>query len=163
MLKRPLLPLLLFFAIFGAACTSEATADDSTRDDDGAIVEGGDVGVLRLEIGDCFDDPSASITEEPIEVASVEAIPCSAPHDNQVAAKFDLLGGDWPGLETVQFDSYSGCVDRFEALTGEAYETSPIDIFPLYPTEPGWDAGDREVICSLYNFDGSKLSVDLLA
>jgi hypothetical protein len=163
MMKRRLLPLLLGLALFGAACTSEGTADDSTRDDSGSIVEGGDVGVLALEIGDCFDVPSSAISEEPVEVASVGAIPCTDAHDNQVAAKFNLTGSDWPGVETVQMDSALGCVDRFEGITGEAYETSALDIFPIYPTEQSWEAGDREVICSLYNFDGSKLSVDLLA
>lgn len=160
MLKMRVLPALFGFAVLVAACGgNESTSDDSTRDDQGTIVEGGDVGVFALAVGDCFDDPAAEATE----VYSVDAIPCDEPHDNQVVAKFDLASGDFPGEEEVMAQAYQGCLDRFEEVTGEAYETSPLDIFPLFPTEGGWDAGDHEVVCNLYNVNLSKLTEDLIA
>ena len=158
MLKTRVLPLLFVLALVGAACGgSESVSDDSTRDDSGTIVEGGDVGVFVLEVGDCFDDGSGT------EIASVAAVPCNEPHDNEVVDKFELDGGDWPGLEEVQMQSLLGCLDRFEAAVGEPYETSPLDIGPLYPTEEGWKQGDHEVICVVFNVDFTKLENSVLA
>ena len=155
--KTRVLPLLLFFAIFGAACSSESTTDESTRDDVGSIVESGDVGVFVLTVGDCFDKSPAE------EISSVVGMPCTEPHDVQVVDRFYLEEGDWPGLEAVQESAALGCLDRFEGVTGEAYETSALDVAPLYPTEDGWGSGDREVLCALVSYNGSKLTVDLLA
>ena len=157
--NKRLLPLLLLFTLLAAACSSVGTSDASTRDDAGTIVEGGDVGVFVLAVGDCFDDPDADATQ----ISSVAATPCDAPHDNQVYDKFDLPSGDFPGDDAVMQDAFAGCLERFESALGEPYETSPLAIFPLYPTSQGWDAGDHEVVCAVYNVDLSKLTADALA
>lgn len=125
----------------------------------GRLSKAGDVGVLALEVGDCFDDPATDFDE----VLSVPAIPCDQPHDNQAFAKFNLNSGDWPGDDVVSQQALDGCVDRFEPAIGEAYETSPLDVAPLQPTEASWDAGDYEVLCATYNVDLSKLSISVLS
>ncbi|MCP3934766.1 MAG: hypothetical protein GY708_05265 [Actinomycetia bacterium] len=153
---RRVLVTLALFGLMATGCSTEISTDESTRNDEGEIVEGGDVGVFVLAIGDCFDDATTD------EVASVKTLPCSSPHDNQVYAALDLPDGDWPGVETVQLDASLACLDRFEAALGEPYDTSPLDIAPLYPTEGSWGAGDREVLCAVYNVDLSKLTTSLL-
>jgi len=155
--KRLLLPLVVF-ALVVAACSGDSTTDNSTRDDSGTIVEGGDVGVFVLKVGDCFNEPTADGA-----ISDVAAVPCDEPHDLQIYAAFDLPDGDWPGLKTVELDAALGCLERFEAAIGEPYETSPLDVFPMYPLEEGWnEVNDREVLCSAYNLDGSKLTGDVL-
>lgn len=160
--KRLLLVLPVVGLLTGAC--SAATADDSTRNDAGVVIEGGDVGVLALNVGDCFDDPPGVFeTDEMTEVESVAAVPCDEPHDNQAYAKFDLPDGDWPGDEETSQDAFDGCLDEFEAMIGEPYETSPLDILPLSPTETGWRLGDHEVLCAVYNLDLSKLTTDVIS
>ena len=111
-----------------------------------------------LAVGDCFDDP-----DDLTNVGSVAAVPCDQPHDNQVYAVFDLADGDWPGQDAVGEQAALGCIDRFDAAIGEAYETSPLDIAPLYPSADTWTAGDREVVCAAYNVDLSKITGSVLA
>lgn len=155
--RMKLLPLAIGLALAGAACAADATVDQSSRDDGGTVVEGGDVGVFVLQVGDCFDDP-----DDFANVASVAAVPCTELHDNQVYAKFDLPDGGWPGDVAVQDMAVNGCLDRFEPAVGQQYETSPLDIAPLFPSVDTWGTGDREVICALYNVDFSKLTGSVL-
>ncbi|MGB5756298.1 MAG: septum formation family protein [Acidimicrobiales bacterium] len=159
MFSTRVLPIVVLLGLGAAACGSTATSDESTRNDAGDIVEAGDVGVLALGVGDCFDDPS----EDATEVASVAAVPCDQPHDNQAYAVFDLPDGDWLGQDPVVDAAFTGCLDRFEAAIGEPYDVSPLDILPLYPTEDSWNAGDHEVVCAVYNVDLSKLTASVLA
>ena len=154
-----LLPMLLLFALLAACGGNDGISDDSTRDDQGTIVEGGDVGVFVLEVGDCFDDPAG----DAVQVVTVEAVPCDQPHDNQVAAKFDLPDSDFPGDDEVLAQAVTGCIDRFENAVGEPYETSRLDVLPMYPTKDGWDSGDHEVICNVYNLDLSKLTSSVVS
>ena len=50
------------------------------------------------------------------------------------------------------------CIARFEDYVGVAYTDSPLEVFTIIPTEASWESGDREVICSLYNSDFTKLT-----
>ena len=50
------------------------------------------------------------------------------------------------------------CIARFQDYVGLAYTDSPLEVFTITPTEASWDSGDREVICSLYNSDFTKLT-----
>ena len=115
-----------------------SVVDDTIRDDGGVIVERGDVGILALNIGDCFDVPvGIDDSEDAAEINSVAAIPCAEPYDNQAFAAIELPDGDWLGEDAVADQAFDGCLDRFESVIGEPYETSPLDILALYPTEQG--------------------------
>lgn len=163
MSKKRLLLLLPAVGLLAGAC-SAATSDASTRDEDGVVIEGGDVGVLALNVGDCFDDPPGVFeTDEVTEIETVVAIPCDEPHDNQAYAKFDLPDGDWPGDTAATNAAFDGCLSRFESMLGEPYETSPLDILPLSPTRDGWSLGDHEVLCAAYNVDLSKMTEDVIS
>lgn len=136
---------VLALALLGAACTNDAEADETTRDDTGEVQEGGDVGVFRIRVGDCLN---AQIAEQQ---SSVPVVPCDEPHESEVYATFDLVGDDYPGILTVEQQSGDGCLERFEPTFGESYETSPYYISFLYPNEESWDVvDDREVICVAY-------------
>lgn len=154
--RRRLLSLLIVLALGAVACSNVAEADGSTRDEAGTITEGGSTGVLALRMGDCFDDPEGFSADG---FAQVETIPCDEPHDNEVAARFDIgLEGDYPGEDVVERRASLECSARFESLTGRPDGSSLLTFFPIYPLEGSWESGDRSVICSYYNADLSKLT-----
>lgn len=147
----PFYVLLAAAALFLLSC-----GGGPSRDESGAVTESGDLSVFSVRIGDCFDDDAS---EEEV-VSELAAVPCAEPHDNEAYAVFDLASGDdeWPGDDSVLLEASQGCFDRFEAFAGIAYADSALDFFPITPTEESWDAGDREVICAIYNLDLAKLT-----
>lgn len=108
--------------------------------------------VFSLEVGACFDDP-----DDIEQVSEVPVVDCAEPHDNEVFAVFDLPDGDFPGIEAVQDASVDGCLgERFESYVGTPYPESEIFASALWPTDSSWSAGDREVVCFLFE-PGEKL------
>ena len=131
----------------GVAVFAGTTAleDNTTRNDQGEIVEGGGLGAFAIRVGDCFNDPDASL------VQSVEAVPCAEPHDNEVYGEFDLDDGAFPGDVPTQELAAEGCLTRFETAVGEPYDTSALWFSFLAPTKESWEQGnDREVLCFVY-------------
>lgn len=133
--------------------------DDASRDERGEIVEGGDLDVMTLQVGDCFDDPEDG---EDV-VFDVAAVPCSQPHDNEVFAvetvDATLSSGDFPGRDALQAQSLERCSGQlFDDYVGTAYLDSALDVFSLTPTSESWDQGDRGIVCALYRLDLGKLT-----
>jgi len=130
---------LVGVALLAASCSSDTT----TRDDDGAIVDEGDVGVFDLQVGDCVN-----FRDGESEVTSLAGVVCDTPHDGQVFALFDLEGDEFPGAETVVSEGQTGCVDRFEDFIGIGFQESIYFLDLLPPSEQTWnDRDDREVVC----------------
>lgn len=136
---------------------TSAIDDNTTRDDSGEIIGAGGLGVQAMQVGDCMIEPDGEYVE------SVEAVPCSEPHDLEVLAIISLPGGEtYPGQEVVSQTAYEECVDRFDAYVGTPYLESVIDVYPLYPTEEGWEEyNDREANCMLFTMDGEQLSTSV--
>ena len=78
--------------------------------------------------------------------------------DNEVYAVFDVGVDAYPegdGMSELAFDS---CLKRFEPFVGKDYQSSALDIFPMYPTMESWkQRDDREVICAVYDMTLAKL------
>ena len=136
-MKRRTLLLVFVLAIFAAACSED--------------------NVFSLEVGDCFDDEAAPGTEA-VEISSVPIVECDQPHDNEVFAVFDLPDGDFPGQAAVETSALDGCIERFEPYVGQPYETSLLEVYPIYPSSGSWDQGDQEVVCALYDSSLAKLT-----
>ncbi len=148
-MKRIVGAAVLAVAAFGGA---GAFDDNTVRDDTGSIVESGGLGAYALRIGDCFNFPEEDL------IISLEALPCSQPHDAEAYHAFDQTGTDWPGSEEVSLSSDLGCFDPFEGFVGVAWEFSELDYSYLEPTRESWEEGDdREVTCAITSYDGSKL------
>src|SRR5262245_65923680 len=97
-----------------------AGEDHTTRDDAGAVVEGGEVGAFRIRLGDCL----AQIAPTG-EFESVNAVPCSEPHAAEVYAAFNLLADEdaaWPGSPSISSEADEGSYIRFEPFVGVPYE-----------------------------------------
>lgn len=136
-------------AIFGGAGIFD---DNTVRGDNGEIIEGGGLGVFVMQAGDCFNLPDGDT------VISIEGVPCKDPHDAEVYAMFDLADGPYPGQSAIDSESDNGCFERFEAFAGIDYAESVLGIYSLQPSEEGWnELDDREVVCSVVNYDGTKL------
>lgn len=110
--------------------------------------------VFSLEVGTCFNDADSTATE----LSEVPIVDCSEPHDNEVYHLFDLPDGDYPGEAAVSTAANEGCLDAFAGYVGTAYLDSELDYFPLTPTSGSWDAGDREVVCALYDLTLAQLT-----
>lgn len=137
-------------AVFGGA---GAFDDNTVRDDAGTIVQGGGLGAFVIQVGDCFNLPDSDL------VASIEAVPCSQPHDAEAYATFDQLGHEYPGEDSVAEYSLTGCYERFDSFVGKAYEDSVLDFYWLEPTEESWkELDDRETMCAIVAYDGSQLT-----
>lgn len=131
--------------------------DDASRDDGGEIVGGGDLGVMSMQTGDCFDDPG----ELEDIVYDVAAVPCSEPHDNEVFAVKSVgtvFGDEFPGRSAIEQYSYDSCVASFLTYVGIDYAESSLGVFTFTPTEESWSDGDREFVCALYSIDFAKLN-----
>ena len=150
-LSSPTTAALAVVALLLAACSDgSGTTDESERDVSGDVVEGGDVGVFVIQVGDCFDDPGQEIATQ------VPAVPCDEPHDFEAVATFDVDGGeDFPGEAAVGEDAEVGCLERFEGYVGSAYADSALFVDAITPTAESWEqGGDREVICMVFDPSG---------
>ena len=138
-----------------SACSSDSSSqDESTRDSSGEVVEGGDVGVFALKVGDCVDASSfldAVAEGDPTEVEQFAALPCSDPHTGEVILVDDQFFADLDDFPTEDdlYDSAApACIAALDDYTGTTYESSPYDFASLIPTSESWEAiDDRGLIC----------------
>ena len=130
--------LLAALALLVAACGGGD--DETVRDANGNVVEGGDIGVFSLKVGDCFFDLPVG------DVSTITATPCAEDHGYEIYHLFDV---DLPDFESTAVETAGGegCFDAFEGYMGVSYEESFYDFTFLQPTSMSWDQGDREIVC----------------
>ena len=141
------------------AC-SDPTLEDADRDESGEIAEEGDIGVQRLQLGDCVVLPDAMISaeaaesDETVEVTEMQGRPCSEAHNGEVvlidSTYYEDYSDDWPGYTELQSEeSLERCVEGLDAYTGTVYADSSFDVTSLVPGELGWESklNDRELVC----------------
>ncbi len=139
--------------LVGIGYTGLAGQDDTTRDSVGAVVEGGQLGAMRIRVGDCFGDIQGSTFE------AVDALPCAQDHKYEAFAAFNIAGDDsaaFPGDASVTSEADAGCHNRFAGFVGLAYEQSTYEYASTFPTQGTWEeVDDREVVCLIANYDGT--------
>jgi hypothetical protein len=156
-LTRAAVRLVLAGLVFGGWYFF-TSLNDADRGGSGEIVSAGQLGVMTLKPGDCFNDP------EDMEqvVFDVFAVPCSEPHHNEVFAVAPLgsaFDGSYPGETALDEYSYEVCSGQlFDNYVGAAYADSSLEVFSFSPTEESWNDGDREFVCALYRIDFAKLT-----
>lgn len=122
---------------------SALTGGGAARDDDGDIAEEGDLDVMSLTVGDCFNE----VTWEG-ETSSVPAVPCDEGHVYEAFYDFSLPDGDFPTDEAIEQAVEESCTPAFGEFVGLSWEESSLDYFYFAPTEEGWnEVGDRIVTC----------------
>ncbi len=134
-------------AVGGAALWGIGGIDDTTRDDQGQIVESGDLGVFVTQVGDCLNlvDPDSQL------VTKTQGVPCSNPHHWQVVYKgaIDLEEFDQNEIdrqsEIICKYAIEEIVQRISYSKWEEFENAQTNYFS--PTEESFSEGDRAVDC----------------
>jgi len=133
---------------------------DVDRDDSDAVVSGGNVDALNvqvgdfnLQVGDCFNDAGRFDNQ----IISDPSVPCSEPHDNETYAVFDVSYDSFPTNGGMNQLAYDACMMRFESYVGKEYDRSPLMIATLQPTAEKWGKGKREVVCAVFDMHTKQL------
>ncbi|MGC0368776.1 septum formation family protein [Microbacterium sp. SLBN-111] len=141
---------LVVFAALGAARSSSAGGSSDPFDGPGeaASAAPSDPGAdefLPLPVGSCLDDvPSGFITDKNL-------LDCASPHTYEVFGSFDVADGDYPGEAAFESQAFDTCKGKFTDFVGIAYDDSVLNYSYIYPTEPMWAQGDREIICLIFD------------
>jgi Septum formation len=127
------------------AVVALAVFTSAERDDEGEITSEGSVSAFEVRAGDCFNNPPIDA-----QATSIEAVPCSQPHDAEAFATFDIRSEQYPGDNQVVRQAEAGCVVRFEDFIGLPYANSVYELVYLHPTRSSWRLGDdRTVLCAV--------------
>jgi hypothetical protein len=130
--------------------TVSAMTDTTTRDSSGQITEAGDVGVYKMHVGDCINDTSAATSDEPQQVSSFKAVPCSQTHTGEVTAVLDnfYTETEYPGDNAAFNRAMDSCVTSLEKYTGTDYQDGTYDTYAVYPSKDTWEYdNDRGIVC----------------
>ena len=111
-----------------------------------------EVDVFNLRAGDCFTEPQGAEEES---IFTIPVVPCSEPHSAEVFALVTLPDGDLPDQDAIDAQAAEFCIAEFEDFVGLSYWESVLDFWTISPAEDGWRAGDREVICTIYDPGGN--------
>lgn len=124
------------------------------RDDSGQIANTGDMQVVDLRVGDCFDlkDPDA------VEVAEVEAKPCTEPHEYELFHAANMPDADFPSDAAVDAFVEAECVTAFTLYVGMDYQQSALYFSWFAPSTETWGDGDRAVQCAAYDPENTELT-----
>lgn len=114
------------------------------RGDDGSLTGGGQLSVLDLQAGDCFNAGD----EE--EISDVDGVPCNEAHAYEAYLVEDHSGSGYPTEAEWESVFVSRCIATFEDYVGAPYETSTIYASMMTPTAEGWNQGDHEYVCYLF-------------
>lgn len=130
--------------------------DETTRNDQGAIVESGELGVFSFVVGDCITGLDAAG-----EIESATGVPCTDPHEYEVYSETFLTDSSEtvPADIETQADEY--CYSQFSSFVGLDYESSKLDFTYIYPTEESWAGGDKEITCMITAENQATISESL--
>lgn len=121
-----------------------------TRDESGAIVEGGETSAFSIKVGDCY--LSADLAES---IDTIPTVPCSEEHDAEVFFEHEMPDGPYPGDTEISDAGYAACGAEFESFLGGAWdETMPYDMGIISPSMESWTQGDDRLInCVAFEID----------
>ena len=125
-----------------SAVPTATVAPPSPTQSDGAPR---DTSVFDLQVGDCF-------TAEGETLQSVGVVACEAPHVYEV---FGLVaheagpGDAYPGDDELLRYADTACQPLFDDYVRADYQASIYWITSVTPSAETWEAGDREIICTL--------------
>ena len=153
--------IALMAAVLLAGC-GQATVDTTERDASGEVTQGGDVGVLKLRVGDCLDLSGMAEPGEDTVVESFTAIPCADPHQGEVflvEEDFFAATPEFPGQDEVFEQAGNRCVGPFGVFVGAPYDETELDFVTLAPTADSWAQDDRGIVCIAVSptADGAEL------
>lgn len=112
------------------------------------------VDVFSIVVGDCLDD-----AEVPDEVTRIEIVDCAKPHDSEVFARSTATGTTFPGADALEDSLVEFCRgDAFTEFVGIPFMDSRFGTRGYFPTAESWANGDRELLCTLVDEGGERLT-----
>lgn len=104
---------------------------DPKRDESGSIIASGNIDPLELFVGDCYMESFALEEGEFRDLRSVDAVPCSALHNNEVIAAFDRLS--WSKEDMLSNDAFEKmsetCIAELITYTNFLNESDDVETF----------------------------------
>lgn len=124
-------------------------------------IDEGNTSFGDIRIGDCLDDADEmGIWSDGYYVValSLDVVECSEPHNSEVFGIRSLEGDVFPGDDMVYTLASEQCAPLFEPYVGVPLERSlPLSYHYYGPGPERWDAGDRDALCVLIDFEGTPL------
>ncbi|UIX31039.1 DUF4190 domain-containing protein [Streptomyces sp. GQFP] len=100
---------------------------------------------FSLAKGDCFNSLDGSLEGYAYDV---DTVPCSAAHDGEVFASFQLPSGSYPGDDRVTEIADDKCYALEDSYAMDTWAVpDDVDVYYLTPTSQSWRLGDHEVTC----------------
>jgi len=119
---------------------------EAKRDDTGAVVTGGNVGVASLALGDCLRELPGTGGGE--KVTDLSAVPCTQPHKGEVFALITMTAGKWPGTAAVNAQAEAQCPGRMATYAPAHAADANLEVLYLAPLEESWDVPKgRDIVC----------------
>ena len=109
-------------------------------------------------VGDCV----LTVTGLGTAIDALPIVECSQPHQAEVFHVFDL---EWEQPYNAQLMSEhidSICLPIFEEYVGLGYWDSFLEFETFPPTEEGWELGQRETLCMLFEPDYERGTLVML-
>ena len=140
----------------GGGATGGTTASGA---ESGGVAGGGDQTTAaapaagEVVAGTCFD-----ATGGPQTATVVTTFGCEQEHDNEIYVVARAEDPAYPGRESLQDRSGALCRgDAFTTYVGVPWADSRFFTAAFFPDEETWAAGDRTIVCALYDIRGPKI------
>lgn len=132
------------------------TLDETTRNDQGAIVQEGELGVFNFVVGDCITNLADADT-----IDKATGVPCSQPHEYEVYSETFLSDNSETLPTDIETQAGEYCMSQFASYVGIDYNSSGLDFTALFPTQESWTGGDKEITCMLIAENQATISESL--
>lgn len=107
---------------------------------------------LNIAPGQCFNELLDRAVDPPVH--SFQIADCSQLHDAEVFAVLALpepTGAPYPGDQAIDRTANRLCLAQFAPYIGIEYPRSMLRLSVSRPVGTTWPAGDRTVMCSVYD------------
>ena len=134
-------------AIGGVAVFGIGSIDNTTRNEQGAIIESGELGAFVTQVGDCFFE----LPQNSQGVSTVPGVPCAEAHHWQVVHKENISLAEFSEAN-VSTLAEQVCDNALEVLAStlsydKQLEYQNAKTTGLQPTEGSWAKEDRTIDC----------------
>jgi hypothetical protein len=107
-----------------------------------------------LAVGECLALPALRGHDDQPD----RRVSCSSSHDGEVIFRFRLPDGAYPGDDAVSERASARCGGRpFADYYGAPLPGSGLETVFYRPRHGSWQAGDREVVCAIYDPSGERI------
>ena len=114
-------------------------------------------GETALKVGDCVSYQSATDANGN-NVQQTVVTGCAQPHDGEVFLSFTMPGATFPGYFTIGDAQQDECGSAFTDYVGVSWEQSKYTFDFDGPTEQTWASGDHQIVCTIKDPSGGKLT-----